>query len=380
MMGNDNVAAYQYLSSYKYGTDGADHIQYGYVLGDNLSIVKGFISSRTPNPYITWEKATTTNLALEGSLFNNKLDFDVDVFQSERTDILAKRNLSVPEYTGLTLSDENLGKVSNKGIEAQLTYRNKLTEDLSYSVSGNFSFARNKVKYLDQAAGTPDYQKKEGFPIDSWVLYESDGLFQTQAEVDNYPHKPGTGPGDVKLLDVNNDGQITEKDQVRKNYGVTPEIMYGVNLGLNYKGFELSVLFQGQAHAYLLVKPYRIGFDKAFFDGRWQKEGDNKYPRIFTGQGEAVSGQSSYNSTFWLKSAAFLRLKNVYLAYNLPKSWMDSAHLSGAKVFVTGANLFTIDNIKLFDPELNSSDGLMSKNTSTYPLQRTIQLGLNLSF
>ncbi len=375
ILGNDNVNQYQYLASYKYGTNAWWwwKATTGHTFGDNLNYVKSFIESGTPNPNITWEKATTTNIALEGSLFNNKLDFDIDVFRSERSDILAKRDLSVPAYTGLTLPDENIGKVLNKGIEIQLTHRNKLTDDLSYLVSGNFSFVRNKVKYLDEAPLTPDYQKKEGYPIDSWMLYEADGLFQTQAEVDNYPHIKGTGPGDVKLIDVNNDGTINEKDQVRKFYGVTPEIVYGLNLGVTYKNFDLSVLFQGQAHAYLMVKPNRLNYETDYFDGRWQKQGDSEYPRTFCGP-TVTSGQSSYNSTFWLKSAAFLRLKNVYLSYNLPKHWMEAIHLSGAKVFVSGANLFTLDKIKFFDPELNSNDGL------SYSLQRTIQLGLNLNF
>jgi len=122
-----------------------------------------------------------------------------------------------------------------------------------------------------------------------------------------------------------------------------------------------------------MVKPSRLNYETDYFEGRWQKQGDNVYPRTFCGP-TVTSGQSSYNSTFWLKSAAFLRLKNVYLSYNLPKNWMESIHLSGAKVFVSGANLFTIDKIKFFEPELNSNDGL------SYSLQRTIQLGLNLSF
>lgn len=370
LLGNDNVAPYQYLASYQFASHGG---QVGYVFGDDLTYVKGFVESTAPNSNITWEKATTMNLAMEGSLFNNKFDFVVDLFRSNRKDILIARNQSVPDYTGLVLPDENLGKVLNRGIEVQLTYRNCFSEDLSYNVSGNFSFARNKVVYLDEAIDTPDYQKKEGFPIDSYTLYESDGLFQTQAEVDSYPHINGTGPGDVKLLDINDDKVIDSNDKVRKDFGMTPEIMYGINLGVKYKGFDLSTLFQGQANAYLFIRP-SLNFQKEFFDGRWKKEGDNLYPRIFQDLNSG-GGPSNYGSTYWLRSAAFLRLKNVCLSYDLPKHWVKSIHLSDVKLFVMGSNLFTIDKIKFFDPESDSSSGL-----GKYPLQRTFQIGLNLNF
>jgi hypothetical protein len=301
------------------------------------------------------------------------LSFSLDLFHSKRTDILAPRNLSVPTYTGLSLPDENIGIVINRGIEAQLTHRSRPSGDFSYYITGNFTFARNKVDYLDEAADLPDYQRREGFPIDSWVLYEADGIFQTQEEVDAYPTIIGTGPGDVKLVDIDGDDEITSLDQVRRNYSITPEIMYGINLGFNYKGLNLSVLLQGQANALLVVKPYRLNFDKVFFDERWQQQGDNKYPRTFTDHTQQ-SGQSSYNSTFWLKSASFLRLKNVFLSYKLPHNWIQPVRLSGVEIYVSGFNLFTIDQIKIFDPELDSNDGI------DYPLQRIIQTGIRLNF
>lgn len=375
ILGNDRISPYQFLSSYQLGTNtwwwwltGN-----GNTFGESLDYAAGIVEATVPNPNITWEKAETFNLGIEGSFFKHKLDFSIDGFFSNRKDILAKRNLSIPDYTGLSLPDENIGKVLNKGIEAQLTHQNKLSSDFSYSVSGNFTFARNKVKYLDEAEGTPDYQKKEGFPIDSWVLYEADGIFQTTDELANYAHISGTAPGDVKLIDTNGDGKINSKDKIRRNYGITPEIMYGATLSANYKSWNLSILFQGQANAYLMVKPARLNFDKIYFEGRWQKEGDNLYPRIFTDHTHA-SGQSSYTSTFWLESANFLRLKNIYLSYNLPKSWVHLVKMSDVELYVSGSNLFTIDNIKIFDPELNSNNGI------TYPLQRVIMAGLKIKF
>lgn len=374
-MGNDAVAPYQYLASYEYSDYDAYGwgVQTGYAFGDNVKYVPGFVESTVPNPYITWEKATTTNLGFDSNLFDNKLGVVFDVFHSIRKDILIARSESVPDYTGLKLPDENLGEVLNNGFEIDVSYRDRITDDLSYSISGNFSLAKNKVKYLDEATDIPEYQKKEGYPIDSYVVYDADGLFQTQEEVDNYPHLNGTGPGDVKLIDTNNDGEIDEKDQIRRNYGITPEMIYGLNLGLSYKNFDLTVFFQGQGNAYLNIIP-SLNYDQDFFDGRWQKEGDNDYPRVFRDLNSG-SGPSNRTSTYWLKPADFLRLKNVYLSYNLPQDWMSHVFLSNAKIYLQASNLFSIDQIKYFDPESSSSNGLES-----YPIQRTVQIGLDLKF
>lgn len=373
-MGNDRVDPFQYLGTYQYPDYNSYGwgVQTGYAFGDNVTYVNGLEESILPNPNITWETATTTNIGLDANFFNSKVNVVLDAFRSKRDGILIKRDQSVPEYTGMRLPDENLGIVVNRGIEGQLTFRDELAGNLKYSVGGNFSFVRNKVKYMDEAAGIPEYQKTEGFPIDSYVLYEADGLFQTQEEVDNYPHIPGTGPGDVKLVDVNDDGVIDEKDQVRKKYGITPEIVYGVNLGLSYKNFDLSVLFQGQAHAYLNIQP-SLNYHPDFFYGRWQKEGDNQYPRVFRDMNSG-SGPSNYSSTFWLRKADFIRLKNVNLSYNLPKRLVSKASLTGARFYVAGSNLFTIDNIDYFDPESNSGSGM-----GAYPIQRTVTIGLDLT-
>ncbi|HEY0273774.1 MAG TPA: SusC/RagA family TonB-linked outer membrane protein, partial [Chitinophaga sp.] len=369
-MGNDNVGAYQYLATYQFsGSNG----QNGYTFGNNLTSVQGLVENAAPNPNITWERAATTNLGLEAILFKERLSFSLDLFRSERTNILAARNLSVPDYTGLSLPQENIGRVLNRGLEAQLSYHGTLSQDFSYNVAGNLSFARNKVQFLDEAPGIPDYQKREGYPIDAYVVYEADGLFQTKDQVSAYPHINQTMPGDVKLIDVNGDNVIDSKDQVRKYYGTTPEIVYGFNLDATYKRFSLSVFFQGQANAYLSIRP-NLNFDQAFFYGRWQQEGDNRFPRIFMDKNSAA-GESSYNSTFWLRNAGFLRLKNVYLSYDLPRDWMNTCHMSAGKFFLTAANLFTIDQIKYFDPETNSSNGV-----GNFPILRTIQVGLNLGF
>ncbi len=373
-MGNDNVDPYQYLGSYQYPDYNSYGwgVQTGYAFGDDVTYVAGLEESTLPNTNITWETANTFNVGLDANFFHERLTLVLDAFRSKRTGILIERTESVPEYTGMSLPDENLGIVVNKGLEAQLSFRGEIAGGLKYTAGGNLSFVRNKVKYMDEAVDTPDYQKTEGYPIDSWVLYKADGLFQTQEEVDNYPHLNGTGPGDVKLVDVNGDKEISEKDQVRKKYGITPEIVYGINAGLTWKNFNLSVLFQGQSHALLNIKP-SLNYNPAFFYGRWQKEGDNRYPRVFRDMNSG-SGPSNYNSTFWLRKANFIRLKNVNLSYSIPERLLKPVFLSGAKFYLAGSNLFTIDKIKYFDPESSSGSGL-----GYYPIQRTFSIGLDLT-
>jgi len=370
-MGNDNVDAFQYLSTYSYGVSG-EWINEVPMFGEDGSFVKNLIANQTPNTNITWETATTMNIGFDSKMFGNKLSINAEAFYSKRKGILISRDASVPQYSGLSLPEENLGKVNNKGIEFELSYNDKIGGEFKYYAKGNFTFARNKVIYTDEPESTPDIQKEEGYPIDSWILYQSDGLFQTQDEIDDTPVLSTlTGPGDVNLVDVNGDGALTDLDKKRISSSTTPEIMYGLTLGGSYKGFELSVFFQGQARAFRMVTPGALNVYPEFFDDRWQKEGDNKYPRTFYGP-TTTDGQSAESSDFWLKSAAFVRLKNVELSYSLPKTIINPVGFDRIKVFVSASNLFTIDHIKLFDPELIT-------NGASYPLERIVRLGVNLT-
>lgn len=368
-MGNDAVPAYQYLATYKYGN--------GYYFGIPSVKSPGFIESTTPNPEITWEVAETMNFGFESVLWKGLLSFNFDVFQSKRKNILTKKNASIPDYTGLTLPDVNIGTVENNGFEFEVIHSKVVNSDLWYSVSGNISYAKNKVTFFDESPNVADYQKKTGFPIDSYLLYKADGIYQTQAEIDATPHLPNTAPGDIKYLDVNGDNKIDGKDMVRETLSQTPEIMYGINLEARYKNWEISALIQGQARAKVRLIPEGIYMDKEFFDGRWLKEGDNKYPRSFNSNRQAV-GNNALQSTFWMKSAAFMRLKNVELAYNLPKSLTERINIMNVRLYVNASNPFIIyDHLKIIDPEqiLTGGTGL-----TQYPLQRMVNVGINVNF
>ncbi len=368
-LGNDAVPAFQYIQTYNFSST-------GYIFGNTASPYKSFILGPTPNPIITWEVATSTDLGLELQLFQGKIGFATDVFRSMRSNILVPRSESVPLYTGLTLPSENLGKVLNQGIELEASINgNNGKNGFSYRVKGNFTFVRNKVVFMDEPLNVPEYQKKTGYPIDSYLIYQSDGLFQTAQEVLDYPHLGGTGPGDIKYLDINGDKVINTLDQVRIFASRTPEIVYGTTFSCGYKNFDLSVFFQGQARAKGQLRPSGLNMIEDFFTDRWQKEGDNKYPRNFNGETGRSFGPNNNGSDFWLLDCSFLRLKNIELAYNIPKNILGKT-FQGIRVYISANNVFSIDKYpSSIDPENPTDNG-----RNYYPIQRIVNAGLTITF
>lgn len=367
--GNDRIDAFNYLQTYLLGTG------YGYSFGPGASQVSSIVLGPTPNPNVTWEIANTTDIALESQFFKGKLSASIDYFRSMRSNILITRNESVPGYTGLVLPNENLGKVLSRGLEFETSFHDKITNDFSYNVRGNITYAKNKVIFMDEAPNVPSYQRKTNLPIDSWFLYQSDGIYQNQQEIDNSPHTAGTKPGDVKYKDINGDGVINDLDKVRTPITRTPEIMFGFGTGFAYKGIDFSVFFQGQARAKSYLAPAGLNMAKEFFDGRWQKEGDNTYPRNFNGPTGRTEATKNLPSDLWLRNAAFVRLKNIEVGYTLPKSVTDKIKIQNARFYINGSNLFSIDKFgPSFDPETPNDSG------QYYPIQRVVNIGANITF
>ena len=382
--GNDAVLPFQYIQNYlltagQSPTNG--YLGGGYFFGPNAAQAASFILGPTPNPNITWERNTTTDIGVEAQLLNKTLSLSIDVFRSMRTAILIPPSGSTPDYTGLTLPDINIGKVVNKGIELDAAYNKSLSQSFSINLRGNFTYARNKVVNMDEPKNVPDYQRKTGFPIDSYLLYQSQGLFQTQADVDKSPHPLGSGPGDIQYKDVNGDGQINALDETRTTLSITPQIMYGLSLGGTYRNLDFTVFFQGQARAKALLMPSGLNMAEEFFTGRWQKQGDSKYPRTFNGPTSRTYGSNTYNSNFWLRNDAFLRLKNVEIGYTLPKSLLSRVKLQSARIYISGNNLLSFDKFgPSFDPEVPvNSDGTAVTNGRYYPQQRIINIGANIT-
>ncbi len=367
-MGNDAVPAFQYLTSYEYGNN--------YVIGG--SDVIGIVQSGVPNPNITWEVAKSTNFGFESILWEGALGIDLDIFKTERSNILTKRTVVIPDYTGLELPDENIGIVENKGFELQLSHRKSLNR-LRYSVNGNFTFARNKVIFADEAPAAEEYQMATGHPIGTQLYYIAIGIFKDQAEIDSYPHLPGTRPGDIKYENRNNDEVLNSRDQVRLDETSTPEIIYGVNGTLEYGNFDCSILLQGQENAktylggYFNVMSYSLGnFPQWRAEDRWTPENtDATQPR---GSVDNWNNNTEQN-THWLIDAGFLRLKNLEIGYSLPSHVCSRVGMKNMRLYVSGNNLLILyDHMKDigFDPE--------TTDYWFYSQQRVFNVGVNLTF
>lgn len=370
MMGNDNISAYQYLSMYSFNGDSS------YAFGTEPSYVQGIYETRTANPLVTWEKAKTWNVGFSAQFLNNKFGLDFDYFQSNRNDILITRNASVPTYSGLSLPSENLGKVKNHGFEIVASYRDK-AGDFEWGVTGNMTYANNEVVYMDEAIKTPEWQRATGHPIDGMVLYKATGIYQTQAEIDATPHLAGTKPGDLIYQDTNGDKKITWDDAIRIDKSTTPKWIFGLTLNGSWKGIDMNVFFQGQADAEQLVMP-AMNMPTDFYEGRWmetntaEQNANAKWPRAFM-KAAAVDNRNSQSSTWWLRDASFVRLKSMEVGYTFPKMLIQKLGLEKLRIFANGNNLFTIDSMKIFDPE-------MTAGIKGYPIQRTLTFGANVIF
>lgn len=380
-LGNDRVDPFQYLSTFTLGDGG--------VFGEDPTMNQGFYPGRMANPNITWEIVETTNVGVDASFWKGMLSFSAQYFYSLRTNILTPKLASIPDYTGIVLPDQNIGEIQNQGIELEVMHRNQIG-DWSYYVGGNFSFIENKILYFDEAANIPQWQRRTGGPIDSWLAYKTDGIYQNwdQIKADGKNVLPGTKPGDIRYLDVDGVDGITSGDRVRMNNTPTPAIVFGLSLGFEWKGLGLNMLFQGQGNAQQMVRPYSYNFDQSIYEGRWISEAETpnaRYPRATNYRDDAINTK---DSDFWLIDASFLRLKNLELSYAMPRDLLKKAKIEQVRFFLSGTNLFVIDKIKIQDPEtggdftkdISAANSNPGANGMYYPQQRTFSFGVNITF
>jgi TonB-linked SusC/RagA family outer membrane protein len=369
-IGNDQVSAFQWLSTYTLGST-------GYPFGVSPITTLGLVAGVTPNANITWEVAEISNIGLDAVLWKGLLGFTIDAFKQRRSNILAKRDLAVPFNTGLTLPNENIGIIENKGIEAEITHA-KVIGEVSYRIAGNIAYAKNKVIDISEAANVPEWQKAEGHVIGADRFYKALGIIRTAEELSSVPIIPGTKVGDLKYEDIDKDGTITDADMVRLDRTNTPEITFGLNMSASYRNFSLWANFAGQARAWQYFHKYsKEGGYNALEDllaNRYTTGSmTSKYPIIPSSETETMD-VSGYHSTFWLMDASFVRLKTLELSYNLPEKLLSKVNISSMRVFINGNNLFTIDKLKWYDPEGSSTGG------DFYPQSKIFNLGLNISF
>lgn len=390
VVGNDKIGGNRFL----YRPASYDYIDNYYSFGEygvNYQGYQGSVEGPLGNSDLTWERAKKMNLGAEINFFNNKLRITVDYFQEKRDNILANKN-TVPVIVAAELPAYNLGKMSNSGYEGDFMFTQKFGE-LNVWLRGNFTYAHNVVEEMDETTKLYPYQQYTGQRFGQNFGLLSDGFFNTWEEVNN-ANRPVYGwdnnriqPGDIKYVDVNRDGIINNDDMVPIGYSGFPEIVYGLSFGAYFKGFDLSVLFQGAEHVTVVnSRTYTTGFLEGanapdYFVESWSQERYDQgleinYPRL--NRGYSGSYNNSRPSDVWITDASYLRLKNVEIGYTLPLKWMQKIGISQTRIYANGNNLYTWD--KMFpgaDPE---SAGNNSANYEPYPVTRTINFGINVKF
>ncbi len=366
--------------------------------GANTTVSPGFDKTKRGNPDVTWESTETINIGLDAEIFN-RLSFGFEWYKKTTNDMLV--DIVQPATAGAAANAFlNVGNVENKGIELNLTYSSDQSKAFKYSVGVNFSTYQNKVVKLNSApfygSRAFDLQfmtiTKEGEAISSFYGFVIDGIFKDQQEVDAFLEnvsQDGARPGTFRFRDVNNDGVISDLDRTIIG-SPHPDFMYGINLNLSYKNFELTLTGTGvQGNEIFNATKYFTDFWK--MDGNrstrllnaWTPENtDTNIPQLNSN----VIVRESQESTYYVEDGSFLRVRNVQLSYNFPKVWLGKT-LSAAKIYLQGQNLLTVTNYSGLDPEVNLtsfSDPRANRglgvDRGSYPISRVISVGLTATF
>jgi TonB-linked SusC/RagA family outer membrane protein len=371
--GNANVGYYVYDQYYEYGGTGAV-----YYFGQTPTTARGYAELALANPNATWEKADKLNIGLDVTLFSNHLSFTSEYFNDKYSDLVQVRGTST-QLIGQTYPTENVGRNRYTGFESSLSWNDRKSK-FGYFFTSNFSLLKTKVLYQDEVTQLYGYQRSTGLPVGQAFGYIADGFYQSAADVSASPRVDGFTPvpGDLKYRDLNNDGVINQFDQTAIGTQ-KPLLFYGATAGFNIKGFDLTVSVQGVANRDIILSgsqeyEFQTGGNGQIFQhqlNRWTpaNAANATYPRLSLAATSANINQR--NSTFWVRSAAYLRIQNVDLGYTLPVSLSQKMKLSSIRVFANGFNLYSFDSLDHNDPE---------NNGSVFPLRRTFNAGLNVRF
>ncbi len=413
VVGNDSpVGAYSYVNRLSLGQGYFFADNYNYIF-DGKKVLGSTISSYA-NGALTWETIKQTDIGIDLGLFNNRLEITADWYDKRTEDMLIDRPLPPSIGAGSNARiTSNLGSILNRGFEFSATWR-KMTGDFQYSITGNFATLHNEV--LDMSdnpimAGAVEFtasgvsRTDVGHPIGSFYLYETDGIFQSTAEIDGAAiptwqwttakdgsRKRLTQPGDIRFVDKDGNGVI-DSDDLDYMGSPIPTLTYGLSANFAWKGFDLSLFFQGVAgnKIYSELLAWTEGMHTNFNQttavlDRWTPSNTNTdVPRaLYTD----MVGNISTPSTRYLFDGDYLRLKNVTLGYTLPQKWTNVVKLESVRVYLTGRNLLTFTKYPYYDPEIGS--GAMgtggSSNTSRgidngiYPQPRTLIFGVQIGF
>lgn len=333
------------------------------------------------NPQITWETGTKRNIGIESKFLKNAITLNIDLFDETRKDILTSRQSGL-QILGQAYPSLNVGEVYNKGYEVELDL-NKQTGELSYGLNTQVSFARNKIISKDEPLGRPVSQKEEGKRIGQFFGYVSNGFYQSQDDINNYiPNELGMPiPGDLKYVDTNGDGRINSDDRTAIGFSRTPEYIFSVTPRLAYKGFSLSLMFQGVTNVSsdVILSEQNNGQQMyEFMLNRWTPATAETatWPALHSRGNPYISYQLN---DFILQDASYVKLRNAEISWSVPAKILEPLKISSLRIFLTGQNLVTWTKFKMYlDPENINVSNLDFSKQSIYPTSRIYNLGINL--
>ena len=359
--------------------------------GNPVTKQSGSKATAIPNPDLKWEESEQTDLGLDLGFFNNKLTFTVDYFIKKTNGMII--TMPIPSYVGETKPLGNVGDMENSGVEFELGYKWNIA-DAHFSVKANASYLKNKLKNLGNDTGFQNYDTVQGIsgggtraengkPFPFFYGYKTNGIFQTWDEVNAYVKdgkliQPNAQPGDVRFVDLDGDGAITDDDRTDIGNG-TPDWTFGLNLNADWKGFDFNMFLQGVSGADIFDATYRTdvfsGNYPAWMLSRWTGPGtSNKIPRM-----GANTNNNQNMSDLYVYDGSYLRLKNISLGYTIPEHITKFAGISRFRVYVMAENLFTWTKYHGFDPEIGSGGTSLGIDKGVYPQARTWTIGFNLS-
>lgn len=384
VLGNNNIGNYPYQSVYTLGQ------AQNYVFGGVYT--QGAAVTTYVDPELKWERTRTTDIGIETSFFKDRLTFNATYFYRKTTDVLYKPAASYSSIFGLSISEVNTGALENKGWEFEIGHQNTIGK-FHYHINGNFSIINNKVITLGMGNVTQNNGMVGNgsdlfidYPMQMFYGYKTDGVFLTDAEVNDWYDQStiakGSQAGDIRYVDMTGDGKVTTDDQVYLGSRI-PKYTFGLNLGAEYRGFDFSALIQGVAKVKGMLSVYaghafyqEGNIQKWQMENCWNVQQDNRYPEY--PRLEVMSNAGSNNtltSDFWVVDASFVKVRNIQLGYTLPTYITQKFGSSGLRVYVSLDNPLTFSGYrKGWDPENTSNNG------QYYPTMSTYTLGLTLKF
>lgn len=382
LVGNDNIGSssnrFYYLSEMNMSSTDLS-AKFGENLGKSYT---GVDVLRYANDAITWEKSYKSNYAVELGMFDS-LDIIAEYFTERREDIFMSR-ADIPNTMGLQAGvSANIGQATAKGVDIQMDYKKSWNKDLWTSARGNFTYSTSKYLVYEEPTYPESYRQHVGYSIKQTWGYIAERLFIDDEDAANSPSQASFGSqyggGDIKYTDVNGDGEITTADMVPIGFPTSPEIIYGFGLSAGWKGFDLSVFFQGLANESFWIdasdtSPFQNNTQllKAYSDSHWSEDNRDIYA-LWPRYSYYKNLNNTAVSTWWMRDGSFLRLKQLEFGYTLPVKFTQKLHIDNLRFYFQGNNLFCWSAFDLWDPEMGSS-GL------SYPIQRTFNIGVNVTF